>query len=155
MVSLYIAIEIIYFVGKGSSERQALQNYFVYNLPHHLKSCLLYFGIYPQGYAVKTKRLIRQWITEGFVKYEQKKSVEEVAEDYLTSLIDRNLVQVSSYDGKPTFDGKPTSCRVHYLVHDMILMKFEDLIFFHCINEENRWKKNEVTRHLSIAADST
>lgn len=109
------------------------------NLPHHLQPCFLYFGIYPQDYEVKSKRLIRQWIAEGFVKYEMKKTLEEVAEEYLTSLVDRNLVQVSSF----TIDGKPRSCHVHYLVHDMILRKFEDLSFCRCINEDSHSQPDE------------
>lgn len=117
----------------------------------HLKPCLLYFGIYPQDSAVKSTRLIRQWIAEGFVSPEKEKTLEEVAEDYLTSLINRNLVQVYSL----TIDGKPRSCRVHYLVYDMILRKFEDLSFCHCINEDNQSDVSGIlTRHLSIATNS-
>ncbi|MCH79987.1 disease resistance protein [Trifolium medium] len=137
------------------------------NLPDHLKPCLLYFGIYPQGYSVKIKRLIRQWIAEGFVRYEMGRRAEEVAEgfvryemgrcaeevaeDYLTSLINRNLVLVSSF----TVDDKPKSCRIHCLIHDMILRQFEDLYFCRCINENNRADVSGVTRRLSIATNST
>ncbi|MCH83062.1 disease resistance protein, partial [Trifolium medium] len=123
-------------------------------LPDHLKPCLLYFGIYPQDFAVKSKRLIKQWIAEGFVfvSHENDKTLEEVAEDYLASLIDRNLVQVSSF----TIDGNPRSCRVHYLVHDMILRKSEELSFCQFVNEDNRSDVTGiVTRHLSIATKST
>ncbi|MCH91504.1 disease resistance protein, partial [Trifolium medium] len=72
------------------------------DLPFHLKSCLMYFGMYPEDYIVKSKRLIRQWIAEGFVKEESGNTLEEVAEGYLTELIHRSLVQVSSVriDGK-------------------------------------------------------
>ncbi|KAJ0102879.1 hypothetical protein Patl1_03745 [Pistacia atlantica] len=38
-----------------------------YDLPHHLKSCLLYFGVFPEGYEIRFGRLIRLWIAEGFV----------------------------------------------------------------------------------------
>ncbi|XP_027341102.1 disease resistance protein RPM1-like [Abrus precatorius] len=70
---------------------------FSYNdLPYLLKSCFLYFGIYPEDREIKSKRLIRQWIAEGIVKYEEEKSLEEVAEGYLEELIDRSLVQASS-----------------------------------------------------------
>jgi len=52
-----------------------------------LKSCLLYFGMYPEDYEVKSKRVILQWIAEGFVKEESGKTLEKVAEGYLTELI--------------------------------------------------------------------
>ncbi|XP_061350922.1 toMV resistant protein Tm-2 netted virescent-like [Gastrolobium bilobum] len=41
------------------------------DLPDYLKPCLLYFRIYPEDYVVKSKRLIQQWITEGFVTSEE------------------------------------------------------------------------------------
>lgn len=87
------------------------------DLPCYLKSCLLYFGMYPKGYEVKSKRVILQWIAEGFVKEESGKTLEEVAKGYLTELIRRSLVQVSSV----RIDGKPKSCCVHDLIRMMIL----------------------------------
>ncbi|RHN80528.1 putative P-loop containing nucleoside triphosphate hydrolase [Medicago truncatula] len=57
------------------------------DLPFYLKSCLLYFGMYPEDYEVKSKRMILQWIAEGFVKEESGKTLEEVAEGYLIELI--------------------------------------------------------------------
>ena len=57
------------------------------DLPYYLKSCLLYFGVYPEDYEVKSKRVTRQWIAEGFVKEEKGKTMEEEAEGYLTELI--------------------------------------------------------------------
>ncbi|GMP78543.1 hypothetical protein CsSME_00034455 [Camellia sinensis var. sinensis] len=60
---------------------------FSYNdLPHHLKSCFLYFGIMPEDYSIKAGRLIRLWIAEGFVKEQNGKTLEEVTEEYLTEL---------------------------------------------------------------------
>lgn len=139
-----------YIQESGIRERLGLSYDY---LPNHLKQCLLYFGIYPPDYVVKSKRLIRQWIAEGFVfvNHENGKTIEEVAEDYLTGLIDRNLVQVSSF----TIDGKPKCCRVHWLVHDMILRKSEDLSFCLHINDDDRSANvSEIARHLSIATNS-
>ncbi|KAJ1422982.1 P-loop containing nucleoside triphosphate hydrolase, partial [Sesbania bispinosa] len=64
------------------------------DLPYHLRPCLLYFGMYPEDYKIKSKRLIRQWIAEGFVKGERgMETLEKVAEGYLKELIRRSLVQ--------------------------------------------------------------
>uniref|UniRef100_F6HA34 Disease resistance protein RPM1 n=1 Tax=Vitis vinifera TaxID=29760 RepID=F6HA34_VITVI len=38
------------------------------DLPHYLKSCFLYFAIFPEDYPINCGRLIRLWIAEGFVK---------------------------------------------------------------------------------------
>lgn len=50
----------------------------------YLKSCVSYFELYPEYYEVESKRLIRQWIAEGFVKEERGKTFKEVTEGYLT-----------------------------------------------------------------------
>ncbi|XP_045827017.1 disease resistance protein RPM1-like [Trifolium pratense] len=120
------------------------------DLPFHLKSCLLYFGIYPEDYEVKSRRLIRQWIAEGFVKEESGNTLEEVAEGYLTELIHRSLVQVSSV----RIDGKAKSCCVHDLTREMILEKCEDLSFCKNISGNGHSTLSGSIRRLSITTHS-
>lgn len=91
-----------------------------HDLPHHLKSCLLYFGLFPQGYSINCERLIRLWIAEGFVPYSTRPPSEQIGEEYLTELIDRSLVHVCK---------RARSCRVHDLMHEIILEKTKDLGF--------------------------
>ncbi|KAK7267932.1 hypothetical protein RIF29_20613 [Crotalaria pallida] len=50
------------------------------DLPYYLQQCLLHFGIYPKDCEIESTTLIRQWIAEGFVKYENNITLEEVAE---------------------------------------------------------------------------
>ncbi|XP_019414064.1 PREDICTED: disease resistance protein RPM1-like [Lupinus angustifolius] len=122
-------------------------------LPYHLKSCFLYFGIYPKGYEVESNRLIRQWTAEGFIKSNSHKTLEEVAEQYLKELIDRSLVQASSYN----VCGNPQKCRVHELLHDMIHTKIEDIGFcsFACDDgNDHRLMNSGKIRRLQIAIDS-
>ncbi|XP_058788079.1 disease resistance protein RPM1-like [Vicia villosa] len=104
------------------------------DLPYYLKPCLLYFGIYPEDYIVRSKIVIRQWIAEGFVKEESGKTFEEVAQGYLTELIHRSLVQVTLLRN----DGKVKHCRVHDLIRDMILKKNEDLNFCKHISDDGQ-----------------
>ncbi|RDX61736.1 Disease resistance protein RPM1, partial [Mucuna pruriens] len=120
------------------------------DLPYYLKSCLLYFGIYPEDYEVKSTRLIRQWVAEGFVKDEEGKTLEEVAQQYLTELIGRSLVQVSSF----TIDGKVKSCRIHDLLREMILGKFKDSSFCQRISKENESMSSGMIRRISISTNS-
>ena len=59
--------------------------------------------MYPEDYSIRCTRLIIQWIVEGFVKEDEKsKTLEEIANEFLSELIRRSLVQVSSasVDGK-------------------------------------------------------
>lgn len=95
------------------------------DLLYYLRSCLLYFGIYPEDYEIESKILLRPWIAEGSVKEERGKTLEEVAETYLSELINGSLVQTSSIN----IDGKVKSCCVHDLLRVMIFEKFEDLSF--------------------------
>jgi len=120
------------------------------DLPYYLKSSLLYFGIYREDYEVKSNRVIQQWIAEGFVKEERGKTLEEVAEGYLTELIHRSLVQVSSI----SIDGKIKGCRVHDLIREMILEKIEDLNFCKHINEDGQSSLSGMIRRLSVITSS-
>ncbi|KAK2387046.1 disease resistance protein RPM1 [Trifolium repens] len=121
-----------------------------HDLSYNLKSCLLYFGIYPEDCKVNSKKLIRQWIAEGFVKEEEGMTLEEVAEGYLTELIHRNLVQVVSV----SIDGRAKYCRVHDFVHAMILEKFKTLSFCKNINVDGQSTLTGITRRLSMTTNS-
>ncbi|KAL2322758.1 hypothetical protein Fmac_027137 [Flemingia macrophylla] len=112
------------------------------DLPNNLRSRLLYFGIYPEDYEVKSSRLIKQWVGEGFVKHETGKSLKEVAQQELTRLICRSLVQVSSF----SVDEKVKSCRVHDLIHDMILKKVKEIGFCQVFGEQNQSLSSEIIR---------
>ncbi|CAN6698080.1 unnamed protein product [Malus baccata var. baccata] len=116
-----------------------------HHLPYYLKSCVLYFGIFPEDYSVSCIRLIRLWIAEGFVKLKKGKTLEEVGEEYLTELIHRNLVQVS----KVYIDGKARSCRLHDLLREVLRRKGADSSFCHMLSEDESTFE-PVTRRLSI-----
>ncbi|KAK7322560.1 hypothetical protein VNO77_25946 [Canavalia gladiata] len=121
------------------------------DLPYYLKSCILYFGIYPEDYSISSSRLIRQWIAEGFVKQEEGKTLEEVAEEYLTELIHRSLVQVSNV----RYDGKVTSCQIHDLLRAMIIKKMKDISFCHVVHENYQPISDAIIRRLAIATSSS
>jgi len=83
-------------------------------LPYYLKPSIMYFGLYPEDYAITHKRLTRRWIAEGFVKSDERRTPEQVAEEYLSELIHRSLVQVSDVG----FEGEVHKCRVHDLLRE-------------------------------------
>ena len=89
-------------------------------------------------------------IAEGFVKSEATKTLEEVAEKYLNELIQRSLVQVSSF----TKGGQIKSCGVHDLVHEIIREKNDDLSFCHSASERENSPRSGMIRRLTIASDS-
>ncbi|QCD78232.1 disease resistance protein RPM1 [Vigna unguiculata] len=120
------------------------------DLQQNLRSCLLYFGMYPEDYEVNCGRLIRQWIAEGFVKHENGRNLEEVAQQYLMELISRSLVLVSSF----TTDGRAKACRVHDLVHEMVRRKIKNTGFCEYIDEHNHLESSGNIRRLTIATSS-
>ncbi|BFG41908.1 hypothetical protein CerSpe_281820 [Prunus speciosa] len=121
-----------------------------YDLPYQLRPCFLYFGTYPENRTIKCSRLIRQWIAEGFINEQKGKTLEDVAEEYLTELIQRSLVQVSLVDD---FSGKLRQCKVHDVTREaVILLRTEDLRFSQFVEEDSRF--NENFRHLSVYSNA-
>ncbi|KAM4080499.1 hypothetical protein ACJW30_11G021200 [Castanea mollissima] len=116
-----------------------------HDLPYYLKSCFLYFGMYPEDYSIRCSRLIKQWIVEGFVKEDEKgKTLEEIANEYLSELIRRSLVQVSSVN----VDEKAKSCHVHDLLREFILSKIAELNFCEVLGKDSSFHGK--SRCLSI-----
>ncbi|KAI4305333.1 hypothetical protein L6164_028704 [Bauhinia variegata] len=120
------------------------------DLPCNLKSCFLFFGIYPEDYFIRRMRLIRQWIAEGFVKHEEGKTLEEVADEYLRELRNRSLVHVSQND---FLFGRDKICQVHDLMREMILRKVKDLNFGCFVHGDDQSIPDRMTRRLSLATD--
>ncbi|KAB1203524.1 Disease resistance RPP8-like protein 3 [Morella rubra] len=110
-------------------------------LPFHLRPCLLYFGLFPKGYKIPVRRLLRLWTAEGFVKKSSPMtsedvprteentsdgSPEDVAKRYLQELLDRQLIQKTC-----SIDGSTKSCVMLGELHDLILSKAEFIVLFH------------------------
>ncbi|XP_051188856.1 disease resistance protein Pik-2 isoform X3 [Lolium perenne] len=87
-----------------------------YDLPAHLKTCLLYLSLYPEDYKIKIKELVWRWVGEGFIHAKQGKSLYEVGEDYFHELINKSLIQPLDIDG----GNMAMSCRIHDMVFDLI-----------------------------------
>ncbi|CAL5096908.1 unnamed protein product [Urochloa decumbens] len=64
------------------------------DLPHNIRNCFLYSCLYPENYVMQRKSLVRLWVAEGFVEKIGQGTLEEMAEDYLTELINRCLLVV-------------------------------------------------------------
>ncbi|WMV06657.1 hypothetical protein MTR67_000042 [Solanum verrucosum] len=98
------------------------------HLPQYLKTCFLYMGVFAETREVPVWKLLKLWISEGFVKKVNHKNLEDVAEENLRELVDRSLVLV----GKHTSLGKIKTCKMHDLVRDMCLREaiYENFIHF-------------------------
>ncbi|TVU26275.1 hypothetical protein EJB05_28814, partial [Eragrostis curvula] len=95
------------------------------DLSYELKNCFLHCALFPEDYDIKRRRLIRHWITSGFVKEKGNKTLEEVAEDYLYEIINRSLLQVT----RTNEFRRVKSCRMHDIVRHLALKKAEEECF--------------------------
>ncbi|KAL2515226.1 Disease resistance protein RPP13 [Forsythia ovata] len=82
------------------------------HLPHHLKGCFLYIGIFPEDDDISVSKLVKLWVAERLLKPVRSKSLEDVAWEYLLELVDKNLILVH----KKSSIGKIKTCRIHDLL---------------------------------------
>ncbi|KZV24874.1 hypothetical protein F511_14757 [Dorcoceras hygrometricum] len=109
------------------------------HLPVHLKPCFLYMSIYPEDSNIKISTLVQLWVAEGIVKPIRYKSLEEVAEDNLKDLIDRNLIQARDYGSRNNIK----SCTIHDLFRELCLKEaqkenFLCVAMIHSLNRHPR-----------------
>ncbi|RVW93370.1 putative disease resistance protein [Vitis vinifera] len=95
------------------------------DLPHNLKSCFLYLGLFPEDQVISKRTLLLLWMAEGFVPQQDEQRLEDTAEDYLNELINRNLVQAVAV----SVNERVTECRIHDLVRDLCIKKAKEQNF--------------------------
>uniref|UniRef100_A0ACD5TCJ5 Uncharacterized protein n=1 Tax=Avena sativa TaxID=4498 RepID=A0ACD5TCJ5_AVESA len=94
-------------------EMRRILSFSYYDLPSHLKTCLIYLSIFPEDYIIDRYRLIRRWIAEGFI---QGDNLFELGESYFNELVNRSLIQPLDID----IEGMQIGCRVHDIMLDLI-----------------------------------
>jgi len=118
-----------------------------YDLPPHLKNCMLYLGSYPEDYSISTEELIWKWMGEGFILKQQGRSFYEVGEDYINELINRSMIQGSDIDD----ESKVVECRVHDMVLDLITRLANEDGFLAIIHDQQpRCQQEERIHRLSL-----
>jgi hypothetical protein len=89
------------------------------DLPHHLKTCLLYLSIFPEDYEIERDQIVKRWIAEGFINTEGGQDLEEIGASYFNDLINRSMIQPMQIK----YDGRVASCRVHDMILDLLISK--------------------------------
>nr|ATY37426.1 SrTm5 resistance protein [Triticum monococcum]UFE16541.1 Sr22b [Triticum monococcum] len=115
-----------------------------FDLPHHLRSCLLYLALFPEDQLIGRKRLVRRWISEGFIHGESGQDLMELGEEYFHQLVNRSLIQ----PGNIGYDGKAMYCRVHDTILDFLIDKSSEENM--CTVLKKQCKPNGIVRRLSL-----
>ncbi|XP_022843082.1 putative late blight resistance protein homolog R1A-4 [Olea europaea var. sylvestris] len=125
---------------------QGIISFYYYQLPHHLRACFLYMGVLPEDYEIRRSKLIKLWVANRFIKPERSKSLEEVAEEYLKDLIDRNLIMVREFN----YSGEIKTCCIHDALREFCQMKTKEKFNS---DDENLTEVHDNLRHISILSD--
>ncbi|KAI5016819.1 hypothetical protein ZWY2020_029097 [Hordeum vulgare] len=87
--------------GASVKDMQRILSFSYYDLPSHLKTCLLYLSIFPEDFEISRKQETRLF---------------ELGETYFNELANRNLIQPVGF----TVGGRATACRLHDMVLDLL-----------------------------------
>ncbi|PUZ50335.1 hypothetical protein GQ55_6G051600 [Panicum hallii var. hallii] len=110
-----------------------------FDIPHHLRTCLLYLSVFPEDYEIEKQCLINRWIAEGFIHKEEGQTKYEIGDGYFNDLVNRSMIQ--PVDLKY---GQAKACRVHDIILDYIRCK---------ATEENFVTLLNATEHVYTSSD--
>ncbi|XP_071676779.1 disease resistance protein RGA5-like [Lolium perenne] len=117
------------------------------NLPLHLKTCLLYLSMYPEGWTIMKNGVIKQWVAEGFIAALERQDTEEISDVYFDELVTRGMIQPVDINHK----GELLSCTVHHMVLDLIWNKSKEDNFIVVVdNLESTLGHPDIVRRLSV-----
>lgn len=129
----HVAENLISIINSEENEKCLQILSLSYNsLPIHLKPCFLYFALVPVS-RIHIFNLIKIWVSEGFLKPIRTKSLEEAADEYITELVDRNLIFVC----KQGILGRFRQYSIHDLLRDLCLREAEKVDFCSVIDVQN------------------
>jgi hypothetical protein len=141
--------------GQGGNDdvdnTRKILSFSYYDLPSHLKPCLLYLSIFPEDQEIKKNRLIWMWVAEGFVVHEEQAAgigLFELGERYFNELINRSMIQpVERYD-----EGYVVGCRVHDMVFDLVrsLSSQENFVTVLDGDDERQKLSGSIARRIAL-----
>ncbi|KAM6578993.1 hypothetical protein CsatB_030830 [Cannabis sativa] len=116
-------------------------------LPSHLKPCFLYLARYAEDVTIRVKWFCHILIAEGFIWLRRGcvETLEDVAYDWLSELVERSMIQVKQMSLKGRIS-------IHDLMRELCLSKAQEENFLHSIDCRNQWEEPIETnvRRVSI-----
>ncbi|CAL4982474.1 unnamed protein product [Urochloa decumbens] len=110
-------------INEGNTQVEStmkILSFSYYELPPHLRACLLYLSMFPEDHFIEKTPLIWMWIAEGFVCEEQGMSSFEIGEGYFNKLVNRSMIQLAKEFIEWGHRDMVCGCRVHDMVLDLI-----------------------------------
>ncbi|CAD6266047.1 unnamed protein product [Miscanthus lutarioriparius] len=102
----------------GAENMTAILSMSYFDIPHHLRCCLLYLSVFPEDHKIEKQCLINRWIAEGFIHKEKGQNEYEIGERYFNDLINRSMIQPVRVKY-----GQVKACQVHDIILDYIKCK--------------------------------
>ncbi|KAF7111843.1 hypothetical protein CFC21_111804 [Triticum aestivum] len=115
---------------------------------HYLKSCLLYLAAFPEDFNISVRALISLWIAERFIPHTPRNTLEETANNYVTELAQRSLVQVVQ---TRSIHGWIEKIRIHDILRDWCIEEATEDGFFDVIDETTRGQFGASSSHSRIS----
>ncbi|XP_037473952.1 disease resistance protein RGA5-like [Triticum dicoccoides] len=116
-----------------------------FDLPLHLRSCLLYLTMFPEDCRVKRVRLVHLWISEGFIHGEDGENLVELGETYFHELVNRSLIQPVDIKF-----GKALYCQVHDTVLDFLIYMSSEENFSTLLSNKAKLDCISTVRRVSL-----
>ncbi|KAJ3701492.1 hypothetical protein LUZ61_005197 [Rhynchospora tenuis] len=116
------------------------------NLPQAEKLCFLYLAAFPGYHKIEAKSLCRLWVSEDLIQPEERRTLEETAENILNDLVQRNLVQVS----ERFFDGSIKYIDVHDILREFVVHEAQKLGFIMVCTKPDDWERCSKARRVAI-----
>uniref|UniRef100_A0A0E0I0T0 NB-ARC domain-containing protein n=1 Tax=Oryza nivara TaxID=4536 RepID=A0A0E0I0T0_ORYNI len=120
-----------------------------HDLPSHLKQCLLYLSLFPEGSTIRQQFVTQLWISEGLIDRQDDCSAEKIAEEYYEELISRNFLQLE------TGNRDITRCTMHDQIRSFLQFFVKDKICSGEVKPGTNGTSSEGLRHVWISGTST
>ncbi|KAL8106882.1 hypothetical protein AgCh_023611 [Apium graveolens] len=107
----------------GSFQIEEILSLSFNDLSPQMRDCFLYLARYPEDHVIESNELKLLWIAEEFIsEAEGGEAMEDLAEDYLNELSNRNLLQVNDL----RLNRQVEACRIHDLGSDFAINKAKE-----------------------------
>ncbi|KAL7160398.1 hypothetical protein ABFS83_01G092300 [Erythranthe nasuta] len=100
-------------------------------LPWFAKPLFLYMGVFPKHYAISRSKLIKLWVSEGFL--DTRPGIEEIAGNALDLLILRSVVLREKHASVNSYKFK--NCRLHFTFRSLCVSEAKSEKFFHILKK--------------------